>query len=159
MRGQVAELVGLYLKGVERDRLDPLLDACVAVYNLELDEDGQGSGIETRNPSSWPAAGPSGYPSTSADASSKILRVMAQHEPLMDRRMSFCRRRPAIGRRPPAVSYAATGTSLSTLANWLAVVTSARGRTSRTRTSFLWRSGTSGDAAQHMDWCPLMVPL
>ena len=30
-----------YLGGVERDRLDPVLDQCVAVYLAELDEDGQ----------------------------------------------------------------------------------------------------------------------
>ena len=30
-----------YLDGAERDRLDPILDACVAVYRNELDEDGQ----------------------------------------------------------------------------------------------------------------------
>lgn len=38
---QVQELVELYLAGVDRDRLDPILDACVAVYNADLDEDGQ----------------------------------------------------------------------------------------------------------------------
>ncbi|MCK4414963.1 MAG: type I restriction endonuclease subunit R [Candidatus Eisenbacteria sp.] len=38
---QIDELVQLYLEGADRDRLDPILDACVAVYNLELDEDGQ----------------------------------------------------------------------------------------------------------------------
>jgi type I restriction enzyme R subunit len=32
---------GLYLGGAERDQLDPLLDPCVAVYNENLDEDGQ----------------------------------------------------------------------------------------------------------------------
>ncbi len=37
---QVAALVELYLGGADRDRLDPILDTCVAVYN-ELDEDGQ----------------------------------------------------------------------------------------------------------------------
>ena len=30
-----------YLGGEDRDRLDPILDACVAVYRSELDEDGQ----------------------------------------------------------------------------------------------------------------------
>jgi len=35
------ELVRLYLGGAERDRLDPILDACVTVYLRELDEDGQ----------------------------------------------------------------------------------------------------------------------
>ncbi|MCX6028190.1 MAG: type I restriction endonuclease subunit R [Chloroflexi bacterium] len=37
---QVAELVERYLGGADRDRLDPILDACVAVYT-DLDEDGQ----------------------------------------------------------------------------------------------------------------------
>jgi type I restriction enzyme R subunit len=37
---QVAELVERYLGGAARDRLDPILDACVAVYT-DLDEDGQ----------------------------------------------------------------------------------------------------------------------
>ena len=38
---QVEELVRLYLGGAERDRLDPILDRCAAVYLRELDEDGQ----------------------------------------------------------------------------------------------------------------------
>jgi type I restriction enzyme R subunit len=38
---QIEQLVGLYLSGADRDRLDPILDACVAVYNDALDEDGQ----------------------------------------------------------------------------------------------------------------------
>ena len=38
---QVDDLVERYLSGAERDRLDPILDACVAVYLKELDEDGQ----------------------------------------------------------------------------------------------------------------------
>ena len=38
---QVDELVRRYLGGAERDRLDPILDVCVAVYNDDLDEDGQ----------------------------------------------------------------------------------------------------------------------
>ena len=38
---QVDEFVRRYLGGAERDRLDPILDACVAVYQRELDEDGQ----------------------------------------------------------------------------------------------------------------------
>ncbi|MCL4864104.1 MAG: DEAD/DEAH box helicase family protein, partial [Caldilineaceae bacterium] len=38
---QVETLVTLYLDGAERDRLDPLLDACVALYKEQLDEDGQ----------------------------------------------------------------------------------------------------------------------
>ena len=38
---QVDELVELYLGGADRDLLDPILDACVAVYLEQLDEDGQ----------------------------------------------------------------------------------------------------------------------
>ncbi|MHB8707532.1 MAG: type I restriction endonuclease subunit R [Desulfuromonadales bacterium] len=38
---QVDHLVELYLSGSDRATLDPILDACVAVYNDELDEDGQ----------------------------------------------------------------------------------------------------------------------
>jgi type I restriction enzyme R subunit len=38
---QVDELVELYLGGADRDQLDPILDACVAVYREQLDEDGQ----------------------------------------------------------------------------------------------------------------------
>ena len=38
---QIDQLVDLYLAGADRDRLDPILDACVAVYNSDLDEDGQ----------------------------------------------------------------------------------------------------------------------
>ena len=38
---QVQQLVGLFLAGAERDTLDPILDACVAVYVDKLDEDGQ----------------------------------------------------------------------------------------------------------------------
>ena len=38
---QVDELVALYLGGSDRDKLDPILDACVATYNADLDEDGQ----------------------------------------------------------------------------------------------------------------------
>jgi len=38
---QVEALVELYLSGADRDRLDPILDSCVAVYTRELDEDGQ----------------------------------------------------------------------------------------------------------------------
>ena len=37
---QIQLLVELYLGGAQRDELDPILDACVAVYK-ELDEDGQ----------------------------------------------------------------------------------------------------------------------
>ena len=39
--GQIDDFVRLYLGGDDRDRLDPILDACVAVYRQELDEDGQ----------------------------------------------------------------------------------------------------------------------
>jgi len=38
---QVEELVRLYLGGADRDQLDPILDACVANYMEQLDEDGQ----------------------------------------------------------------------------------------------------------------------
>ena len=38
---QVDEFVRMYLEGAERERLDPILDACVAVYLSDLDEDGQ----------------------------------------------------------------------------------------------------------------------
>ena len=38
---QVEILVTLYLDGAQRDKLDPILDACVAVYKDQLDEDGQ----------------------------------------------------------------------------------------------------------------------
>ncbi|HUG68812.1 MAG TPA: DEAD/DEAH box helicase family protein, partial [Pirellulaceae bacterium] len=37
----VEQLVELFLNGAERDQLDPILDACVAVYNADLDEDAQ----------------------------------------------------------------------------------------------------------------------
>ena len=40
-REQIEEFVRRYLGGAERDRLDPILDACVAVYLNDLDEDGQ----------------------------------------------------------------------------------------------------------------------
>jgi type I restriction enzyme R subunit len=39
--GQIDQLVELYLGGADRDQLDPILDACVAVYKEQLDEDGQ----------------------------------------------------------------------------------------------------------------------
>ena len=39
--GQIDQLVELYLGGADRDRLDPMLDACVASYKADLDEDGQ----------------------------------------------------------------------------------------------------------------------
>ena len=38
---QVDQLVALYLGGADRDKLDPILDACVATYKEQLDEDGQ----------------------------------------------------------------------------------------------------------------------
>jgi len=38
---QVEDLVRLYVSGSEREQLDPILDACVAIYKAELDEDGQ----------------------------------------------------------------------------------------------------------------------
>jgi type I restriction enzyme R subunit len=38
---QVQQVVGLFLDGADRDKLDPILDACVAVYVARLDEDGQ----------------------------------------------------------------------------------------------------------------------
>ena len=39
--GEVEELVRRWMAGEDRDRLDPILDGCVAVYNDDLDEDGQ----------------------------------------------------------------------------------------------------------------------
>jgi type I restriction enzyme R subunit len=39
--GDVNQLVELYLGGADRDRLDPILDACVAVYVTDLNEDRQ----------------------------------------------------------------------------------------------------------------------
>jgi type I restriction enzyme R subunit len=38
---QINDLVTLYLGGADRNQLDPILDACVAVYKEQLDEDGQ----------------------------------------------------------------------------------------------------------------------
>src|SRR5205807_277172 len=38
---EVELLVKLYLEGAERDKLDPILDVCVARYLEQLDEDGQ----------------------------------------------------------------------------------------------------------------------
>ena len=38
---QVDDLVNRYLQGEQRDRLDPILDTCVAAYREELDESGQ----------------------------------------------------------------------------------------------------------------------
>jgi type I restriction enzyme R subunit len=38
---QIDQFVNLYLGGADRDQLDPILDACVAVYKEQLDEDGE----------------------------------------------------------------------------------------------------------------------
>ncbi len=38
---QVEKLARRYLGGEDRDQLDPILNACVAAYRSELDEDGQ----------------------------------------------------------------------------------------------------------------------
>jgi type I restriction enzyme R subunit len=38
---QIEQLVALYLGGAERDKLDPILDACVATYKDQLGEDDQ----------------------------------------------------------------------------------------------------------------------
>ena len=38
---QVSDLARRFVMGEPRDRLDPILDACVATYQRELDEDGQ----------------------------------------------------------------------------------------------------------------------
>ena len=38
---QVEQLAHLFIGGADRDKLDPILDAGVAVYNTDLDEDGQ----------------------------------------------------------------------------------------------------------------------
>ncbi len=38
---QIDEVVSLFLKGETREKIDPILDGCVANYNAELDEDGQ----------------------------------------------------------------------------------------------------------------------
>ena len=38
---EINEFVRRYLGGAARDRLDPILDACVAVYRRDLDEHGQ----------------------------------------------------------------------------------------------------------------------
>ena len=45
---QVQALVDLFLSGAERDKLDPILDNCVAVYKERLDEDGH---LDRRQPS------------------------------------------------------------------------------------------------------------
>jgi type I restriction enzyme R subunit len=38
---QVTEIVTLFLSGADREKLDPILDACEAVYSERLDEQGQ----------------------------------------------------------------------------------------------------------------------
>ncbi len=38
---QIDAFVSLYLSGAEREKLDPILDVCVATYKERLDEDGQ----------------------------------------------------------------------------------------------------------------------
>jgi type I restriction enzyme R subunit len=38
---QVEQIIELFLRGAERDKLDPILDLCVATYKDRLDEDGQ----------------------------------------------------------------------------------------------------------------------
>ena len=38
---QIESFVAMYLEGAEREKLDPILDACVATYLERLDEDGQ----------------------------------------------------------------------------------------------------------------------
>ncbi|HDZ78887.1 MAG TPA: type I restriction endonuclease subunit R, partial [Gammaproteobacteria bacterium] len=38
---QIDEFVEKYIGGADRDQLDPILDACVADYKTDLDEDGQ----------------------------------------------------------------------------------------------------------------------
>lgn len=40
-QNQIDEFVSLYIDGAERDKLDPILDACVPVYKEQLDEEGQ----------------------------------------------------------------------------------------------------------------------
>ena len=40
-QAHIDDLVRLYLDGADRERLDPILDACAAVYNADLGEDGQ----------------------------------------------------------------------------------------------------------------------
>jgi type I restriction enzyme R subunit len=40
-KAHINQFVEWYLGGADRDRLDPILDACVAVYKEQLDEDGQ----------------------------------------------------------------------------------------------------------------------
>src|SRR5262249_36582093 len=41
LQPQIDEVVTKYLRGAQRDALDPTLDACVATYKERLDEDGQ----------------------------------------------------------------------------------------------------------------------
>ena len=38
---QMQTVVELFLGGADRDKLDPILDACVVVYKVRLNEDGQ----------------------------------------------------------------------------------------------------------------------
>jgi hypothetical protein len=38
---QVQQVVELFIGGAERDKLDPILDACVVAYRARLGEDGQ----------------------------------------------------------------------------------------------------------------------
>ncbi len=40
-REQIDDLVTKYISGASRDRLDPILDQCVAIYQADLDEDNQ----------------------------------------------------------------------------------------------------------------------
>jgi type I restriction enzyme, R subunit len=40
-REQINDLVTKYISGANRDKLDPILDQCVAIYQSELDEDNQ----------------------------------------------------------------------------------------------------------------------
>ena len=40
-QNNVDTLVKMYLSGIERDKLDPILDVCVKIYTDTLDEDGQ----------------------------------------------------------------------------------------------------------------------
>ena len=40
-QAQIDDLVERYLDNADRDKLDPILDQCVAVYERDLDEDGQ----------------------------------------------------------------------------------------------------------------------
>ena len=76
---EIDQLVTLYLGGADRDQLDPILDACVAVYKGQLDEDGQvdckgkarRSGARTASlPQSCLTRMPSGSSSPSSSTSS-----------------------------------------------------------------------------------------